>query len=86
MVKRVGNLISPDGKTSKFLGKIATSSLIFAKDGTPLYGIQTSEREADGDPFTLFSQDPATLKQKVIKELGKDFRPQALFSCFGISA
>ena len=68
------NLISPDGKTSKFLGKIETPYLAFSKDGKLLYGIQIGETEADQDRATLFSLDPATLKQKVIKELGKDLR------------
>jgi Tol biopolymer transport system component/tRNA A-37 threonylcarbamoyl transferase component Bud32 len=73
------NLISPDGKTTKFLGKIETSYLAFSKDGKLLYGIQTGTTEADQDRATLFSLDPATLKQKVIKELGKDLRPNSSF-------
>jgi Tol biopolymer transport system component len=71
------NLISPDGKTTKFLGKIETDYLAFSKDGKLLYGIQTGETEADQDRATLFSLDPVTLKQKVIKELGKDLRPDS---------
>jgi serine/threonine protein kinase/WD40 repeat protein len=73
------NLISPDGKTTKFLGKIETSYLAFSKDGKLLYGIQTGTTEADQDRATLFSLDPATLKQKAIKELGKDLRPNSSF-------
>ena len=73
------SLISPDGKTSKFLGKIHTDYLAFSKDGKLLYGIQTGEAEADKDRATLFSIDPVTLKQKVIKELGKDLRPISFF-------
>jgi Tol biopolymer transport system component len=69
------NLISPDGKTTKFLGKIATSDLAFSKDGRLLYGIQIGETEADQDRATLFSMNPLTLRQNVIKELGKDLRP-----------
>jgi eukaryotic-like serine/threonine-protein kinase len=71
------NLISPDGKTSKFLGKIHTEALAFSREGKLLYGIQTGETEADRDRVVLFSLDPVTLKQKVIKELGKDLRPDA---------
>ena len=67
------NLISPDGKNTKFLGKIETAYLAFSKDGKLLYGIETGE--TDQNRATLFSLDPATLKQKVIKELGKDLRP-----------
>ena len=66
------NLISSDGKNTKFLGKIETSYLAFSRDGKLLYGIETG---ADQNRATLFSLDPATLKQKVIKELGKDLRP-----------
>ena len=73
------SLISPDGKTTKFLGKVATNYLAFSKDGKLLYGIQTGETEADQDRVTLFSLDPVTLKQKVIKELGKDLRPNSRY-------
>jgi serine/threonine protein kinase len=72
------NLISPDGKTAKFLGQIETRYLTFSKDGKLLYGIQWSENEADH--FTLFSLDPVTLKQKVIKELSTDFWPDSPWS------
>jgi len=74
------NLISSDGKTTKLLGKIETDYLAFSGDGKQLYGIQTGETEADQDRATLFSLDPATLKRKVIKELGKDLRPSSFFS------
>jgi len=73
------NLISADGKTAKFLGNIHTQDLAFSRDGKLLYGIQTGETEADQDRVTLFSLDPITLKQKAIKELGKDLRPDADF-------
>jgi Tol biopolymer transport system component len=69
------NLISPDGKTSKFLGKIHTPALIFSKDGKLLYGIRTSETGAGPDHAKLFSLDPMTLQQRVIKELDKDRVP-----------
>ena len=72
-------MISPDGKVSRFLGNIHTEALAFSRDGKLLYGIQTSVSEADQDRATLFSLDPITLKQKVIKELGKDLRPNASF-------
>ncbi len=73
------NLISPDGKTTRFLGNLNTSYLAFSADGKLLYGIETGETAADRDKVTLFSLDPATLKQKVIKELGKDLRPESYF-------
>jgi eukaryotic-like serine/threonine-protein kinase len=72
-------LISPDGKTTKFLGKIETSYLAFSRDGQLLYGIQTGETDADKDRATLFSLDRITLKQKVIKELGRDDIPRENF-------
>jgi hypothetical protein len=70
-------LISPDGKTSRSLGKIETSHLAFSKSGKLLYGIQTGETEGNIERATLFSLDPVTLKQKEIKELGKDLAPQS---------
>jgi eukaryotic-like serine/threonine-protein kinase len=73
------NLISPDGKLSKFLGDLETPYLAFSKNGKLLYGIYTGETEADRDRATLFSLDPMTLKRKVIKELGKDFQPNRTF-------
>ena len=57
-------LISPDGKTVKPLGKIATSYLAFSKDGKLLYGIREEH-----DKTTLFSLDIATLKATDIHEL-----------------
>ena len=77
------NLVSPDGKTSKFLGKMDTPYLAFSKNGNLLYGIVTGESEADRHRATLFSLNPVTLKQKVIKELGEEFRPDPTF-IFGI--
>ena len=73
------NLISPDGKRTKFLGKIQADYLAFSKDGKLLYGIQTGATEADQDRAILFSLDTATLKQKVIKNLGGDFAPSTKF-------
>jgi serine/threonine protein kinase len=73
------NLVSPDGKTTRFLGKIDTSYLTFSADGKLLYGIDIGETAADRDKATLFSLDPATLQKRVIKELGKDLRPASNF-------
>jgi len=64
------NLISPDGKTVKPLGKIATSYLAFSKDGELLFGIREEH-----DKTTFFSLDIATLKATDIHELGKDLAP-----------
>jgi serine/threonine protein kinase len=71
------NLISSDGKTTKFLGKIETPYLAFSKDGKLLYGIQTGETEDNQNRAILFSLDPVTLKRKIIKDLGKDLQPGA---------
>jgi hypothetical protein len=68
-------LISPDGKSSKSLGKMETPYLIFSKNGKLLYGIQTGETEGNIQRATLFSLDPVTLKQKVIRELGMELAP-----------
>ena len=70
-------LISPDGKVSKFLGQIHTKYLAFSKNGRLLYGIDTGDRLGLPDRATLFSLDPATLKRKAIKELGKDLAPRS---------
>jgi eukaryotic-like serine/threonine-protein kinase len=70
-------LISPDGKTSKSLGKLDTPSLAFSRDGRILYGIDVGERALFPVRATLFSFDPATLQRKVIKELGKELAPQS---------
>jgi eukaryotic-like serine/threonine-protein kinase len=73
------NMVSPDGKTTKSLGKIDTPYLTFSKDSKLLYGIQIAEGEADPDRATLFSLDPRTLNRRVIKELGKAFIPSSPF-------
>jgi Tol biopolymer transport system component len=79
------NLISPDGKTSKTLIKSNTKTLAFAKDGKLLYGIETGTGAADQNGATLFSLDPATLKRKVIKELGKELRPASQSPRFSLA-
>jgi hypothetical protein len=66
------NLISPDGRASKFLGKIQTQYLAFSTDGKLLYGLHIDETGGDPRRATLFSLDPATLKQKAIKEVGDE--------------
>jgi Tol biopolymer transport system component/DNA-binding winged helix-turn-helix (wHTH) protein len=71
------HVISPDGKSEKFLGKLQTDDLASSKDGKLLYGILTAT--PDPDHATLFSIDPVTLRQKTIKELGRELVPAALF-------
>ena len=63
-------LISPDASTVKSLGDIQTYYLAFSKDGKKLYGIGPDE-----DKAPLIEVDLATLKTKVIKELGVGWEP-----------
>jgi len=74
------NLISPDGKTSKLLGQITTEYLTFSKDEKLLYGIRLDNTGPDAYSTVLFSLDPVTLRQKVIKDLGGSFVPGSNFS------
>ena len=73
------NLISPDGKSSKHIGKLWSDDVAFSKDGKLLYGLQYGTAAADQGRIKLFSLDLATLKQKVIKELGEGFLSQHEF-------
>ena len=77
------NLISSAGDKTKFLGPIETEHLAFSKDGKLLYGIESGEHRYRNPVSTtrelsetaLFSLDPVTLKQKIIKELGVELQP-----------
>jgi serine/threonine protein kinase/Tol biopolymer transport system component len=69
------NMISPDGKTTKFLTASESSYLVFSKDSKLLYGIDTGRTDPNQDRPTLFSLEIATLKQKIIRELSKSLRP-----------
>jgi Tol biopolymer transport system component len=71
------NLISPDGRKTKFLGRIETAHLAFSKDGKSVYGIETSINQTDQDRATLFSLDLATLKRRNIRELGRELKPES---------
>jgi len=66
------NLVSPDGKKVKPLGKIASGHLAFSKDSKRLYGIRE-----ENEKTTLFSLDIATLKSTDTHELGKDLAPRS---------
>jgi Tol biopolymer transport system component len=63
-------MISPDGKSVKSLGNIKIYYLAFSKDGKKLYGIKYGDEK---NP--LIEVDVATLKTKVIKELGVEWEP-----------
>jgi serine/threonine protein kinase len=64
------NLISPDGKSTRALGKIATPHLAFSKDGQTLYGIR-----AEKDHQYLFSLSLAGNRMKTIGDVGTEFAP-----------
>ena len=74
------NLISPDTKTLKPLGKIRTPYFVFSKNAKLLYGIQIAAAEGPWDRAILFSLDPLTLRQKTIKDLGRDLMPQSPYN------
>jgi dipeptidyl aminopeptidase/acylaminoacyl peptidase len=79
------NLVSPDGKASKFLGRIESQYLAFARDGKLIYGLRVDETAGDPRRATLFSLDPATLRQRAIKELGDELgMPQSILE-FSVS-
>jgi Tol biopolymer transport system component len=78
-------LISPDGKATKFLGKIESPYLAFSRDGKLLYGLQIDENGGDPRRATLFSLDPATLKLKVIKEVGDELGMPSQKLEFGVA-
>jgi hypothetical protein len=66
------NLISPDGKSTRSLGKILTPYLAFSADGQTLYGIRT-----EGDHRYLFSLSIAAGYMKTIGDVGKEFEPRS---------
>jgi Tol biopolymer transport system component len=63
-------LISPDGKTVRSLGDHNSQFYMFSADGKLLYGVRS-----DPNRKLLFSVDIATGSEKIIGDLGKDFRP-----------
>jgi Tol biopolymer transport system component len=63
-------LISPDGKTTRPLGNHGSPHYMFSADGKLVYGIRT-----DGARNLLFSVNIANAAEKVIGDLGADFRP-----------
>jgi eukaryotic-like serine/threonine-protein kinase len=69
------NLITPDARMTRSLGKIDTSYLAFSKDGKHAHGILTGAILGVVKPTSLFSLDLSTLRKTVIKELGKESGP-----------
>jgi Tol biopolymer transport system component/DNA-binding winged helix-turn-helix (wHTH) protein len=71
-------LISPDGKSTKSLGKIDTDFLAFSRNGMFLYGIRKGT--LDPQNVVLFSLNPITLKVRDIRNLGAKFAPVSQLS------
>jgi Tol biopolymer transport system component len=67
-------LVSPDGKATRPLPNTNSLAYVFSADGKRVYGIRR-----EGERLLLFSVDLATEKEKVIGDLGNDFRPAAMF-------
>jgi serine/threonine protein kinase/Tol biopolymer transport system component len=68
------DVLAPDGKNLRHLGKIPTDYLVFAKNGKALFGLRPER-----DKSVLFSIDLATLRMKTIGELDKDMAPRSDF-------
>jgi eukaryotic-like serine/threonine-protein kinase len=66
------NLISPDGKSTRALGKINTQHLSFSRDGQTLYGIRIEK-----DHRYLFSLSVAGNQMKTIGDVGTEFEPRS---------
>ena len=69
------DVITPDGKHVRHLGKIPTEYLVFAKNGKTLFGLRPER-----DKLLLFSIDLATLRMKTLGELDKEMEPRSVFS------
>ena len=67
-------LISPDGKSVRDLGKIATPHMTFSKDGQTLYGIH-----AEGEHEYLFSLS-LDGRMRTIGDVGAEFKPKRTVS------
>jgi Tol biopolymer transport system component len=63
-------LVSPDGKSTRSLPKENGLPYMFSADGKRVYGIRQ-----DGERQLLFFIDLATGKDKVVGDIGNDFRP-----------
>jgi Tol biopolymer transport system component len=69
------NLYSSDGKTVRSLGEHHSEGYVFSPDGKQLYGL----RPSDGGE-ALFWVDPATGAEKVVGDVGQDYRPKSNLS------
>ena len=66
------SLISPDGSGKRSFGDHHSRFYMFSNDGKLLYGIRTEQ-----DKELLFSVDIATGAEKILGDLGSDFRPSS---------
>jgi Tol biopolymer transport system component len=66
------DLYSTDGKTVRSLGDHRSEGYVFSPDGKRLYGLRP-----EGDGEALFSVDAATGAEKVIGDVGMDYRPKS---------
>jgi hypothetical protein len=64
------DLVSPDGKTTRSLGKPESRHYAFSRDGKLLYGLRQ-----DKEHQFLFSIDVASGATKVIGDIGAEFPP-----------
>lgn len=70
------NLISPDGKMTRALGKLNADACTFSRDGHQLYCMRLDNDARE----TLFSVDLMGKAEKVIGRLDADFRPSSSLS------
>jgi serine/threonine protein kinase/Tol biopolymer transport system component len=64
------SLYSPDGKTVRSLGEHHSDGYTFSPDGKRVYGLRRSD---EGE--TLFTVDVASGVEKIVGDVGKDYRP-----------
>jgi Tol biopolymer transport system component len=65
-------LYSPDGKTVRSLGEHRSEGYVFSHDGKLVYGLRPGD---DGE--TLFTVDVVTGTEKIVGNVGKDYRPRS---------
>jgi hypothetical protein len=62
--------VSPDGATNRSIGDRHSPYYMFSSDGKLLYGMR-----AEQDRELLFSVDIATGAEKILGDVGREFRP-----------
>ena len=69
------DVITPEGKDVRHLGRIPAEYLVFARNGKMLFGVRP-----EGDKSVLFSIDLTTLRIKTIGGLDKKMEPRSHFN------